>query len=50
MSQWVRPEDILRNFKRYIGDYDGMVTHTEQLVEELQDAIDDAEYIEIDDE
>lgn len=39
---YVNPNDVLRNFKKYIQEYNGKVTTTEILMEELQDAIDSA--------
>ena len=48
MSTWVRAEDVIRIFKAYIEEYDGEVTHTDQLMEELQDAITDSVHLDID--
>ena len=46
---YVKPDDVIRNFRNYIGEYDEKVVPVDVLLDELQDAIDDAEYIVVED-
>ncbi len=39
---YVNPSEVMRLFKAYLEEYKGMIT-TETAIEELQDALDNAE-------
>lgn len=47
--EWVNAEQVRENFRRYIQEYDGKVVTVDVLMEELNDAIDAADYQEMDD-
>ena len=44
---YVNPSDVLDKFMRYIKEYDGDMISKDSAVEELKDALDDAEYEEM---
>lgn len=44
---YVLPESVLHKFIEYLNDYDGNMISKESAIEELKDALDDAEYEEI---
>lgn len=46
--RYVNPADVMSRFLRYLKDYDSELISKDIAVEELQDALDDAEYEEID--
>lgn len=46
---YVNPDDVMRKFKEYLHDYDEMITK-EDAIDELQDALDDADFEWIDKE
>ena len=46
--KYVNPKDVMDKFIRYLKAYDVNLISKEQAVLELQDALDDAEYEEID--
>lgn len=43
---YVKPSDVLEKFIRYLKEYPDMISKT-QAIDELRDALDDAEYQEI---
>lgn len=43
---YVLPESVMYKFKKYLEEYGNMLSK-EQAIEELQDALDDAEYTEV---
>ena len=43
---YVNPSEVMRLLKAYLEEYKGMITK-EMAIEELQDALDDAEYTEV---
>ena len=43
---YVLPESVMDKFKKYLEEYGNMISK-EQAIEELQDALDDAEYTEV---
>ena len=45
--RYVNPSDVLDKFMRYIKEYDGEMIPKDTAVEELKDALDDAEYEEM---
>lgn len=49
---YVDPNDVMRRFKDYLSDYDEAMITKELAIEELQDALDDAdcEYIDKEDD
>ena len=44
--RYVLPESVMYKFKEYLEEYGNMLSK-EQAIEELQDALDDAEYTEV---
>lgn len=44
--RYVLPESVMYKFKKYLEEYGNMISK-EQAIEELQDALDDAEYTEV---
>ena len=46
--QYVNPKDVMNKFIRYLKAYDHEMISKDQAISELQDALDDAEYEEID--
>ncbi len=46
--RYVNEKDVLKLFKRYLKDHDGDLISKEEAVEELEDALDNAKYEEID--
>lgn len=46
--QYVNPKDVMDKFIRYLTAYDDEMISKDQAISELHDAIDDAEYEEID--
>ena len=45
---YVNPNDVMKKFKQYLTDYDKDMISKESAIEELRDALDDADYEEID--
>ena len=45
--KYVNPEDVLNRFIRYINEYDSELLSRDVVIEELQDALEDANYEEI---
>ena len=45
--RFVLPASVMKKFINYISDYDGDLISKNTAIEELQDALDDAEYEEI---
>ncbi len=45
---YVKPSDVLERFIRYLKDYDSDLISKDDAIEELKDALDNAEYQEID--
>jgi len=46
--QYVNRADVLEKFIRYLKEYDSELISKQTAIDELQDALDDADYEEID--
>ena len=46
--RYVNPTDVMNRFLRYLKEYDSELISKDSAIDELQDALDDAEYEEID--
>lgn len=46
--KYVNPTDVLVRFVRYLEDYSGEMISKNVAIDELRDALDDAEYQEVD--
>lgn len=44
---YVLPESVLQKFTEYLNDYDGDLISKDSAIEELTDALNDAEYQEL---
>lgn len=48
--QYVKRADVMNKFMAYIKEYDGDLISKNAAISELEDALEDAEYQEIDDD